>query len=82
MTAERLTLISTLGAPEADYQELEQTFSPDEIVALAVAIVAINSWNRLAISMRAPVGAHVSPHSRHEPPAAPREPRSPNQTER
>jgi len=49
-------------APDAVYEELEQTFSPEEIVALTLAIVAINGWNRLAISMRTPVGSYVSPH--------------------
>jgi AhpD family alkylhydroperoxidase len=59
---EVLTLISKQGAPDAVYERLEQTFLPEEIVALTVAIVAINGWNRLAISMRAPVGAYMSPH--------------------
>ena len=59
---EDLTLISRQGAPDAVYEGLEQTFSPQEIVALTLAIVAINGWNRLAISMRSPVGAYVSPH--------------------
>jgi AhpD family alkylhydroperoxidase len=54
---EDLTLISEEGAPDAVYEELEQTFSPDEIGALTLAIVAINGWNRLAIATRAPVGA-------------------------
>jgi AhpD family alkylhydroperoxidase len=58
---EDVTLISTRGAPDAVYQKLKQTFSPEEIVALTLSIVAINGWNRLAISMRAPVGAYVSP---------------------
>jgi AhpD family alkylhydroperoxidase len=57
-----LTLISNQGPPDPVYEKLEQTFSPGDIVALALAIVAINGWNRLAISMRAPVGAYVSPH--------------------
>jgi alkylhydroperoxidase family enzyme len=61
---EDLTLISTQGAPDAAYEELEQIFSPQEIVALTLAIVAINGWNRLAISMRTPVGSYVSPHHR------------------
>jgi AhpD family alkylhydroperoxidase len=60
---EDLTLIASEGAPDADYEQLEQTFSPEEIVALTLAIVAINGWNRLAISMRAPVGSYVSPHT-------------------
>jgi AhpD family alkylhydroperoxidase len=59
---EHLTLISQAGAPDAVYEKLEESFSAEEIVALTLAIVAINGWNRLAISMRAPVGAYVSPH--------------------
>ena len=59
---EDLTLISEQGVPDAVYEALEQTFSPDEIVALTLAVVAINGWNRLAISMRTPVGEYVSPH--------------------
>jgi Carboxymuconolactone decarboxylase family len=59
---EDLTLMSNQGASGPVYEQLEQTFSPGDIVALTLAIVAINGWNRLAISMRAPVGAYVSPH--------------------
>ena len=58
---EDLTVISKQGAPEAVYEELAQTFSTQEIAALTVAIVAINGWNRLAISMRTPVGSYASP---------------------
>jgi AhpD family alkylhydroperoxidase len=60
---EHLTLISEAGAPEAVYETLEESFSAEEIVALTLAIVAINGWNRLAISMREPVGAYASPHT-------------------
>jgi hypothetical protein len=31
-------------------------FDEADLVALTVAVVVINSWNRLAISLRAPVG--------------------------
>jgi AhpD family alkylhydroperoxidase len=68
---EDLTLISKQGAPDAVYEKLEQTFSPAEIVALTLAIVAINGWNRLAISMRAPAGAYISPHHPTPTPPAP-----------
>jgi AhpD family alkylhydroperoxidase len=71
---EDLTLISKRGAPDAVYNRLEQTFSAEEIVVLTLAILAINGWNRLAISMRSPVGAYVSPHRRTSnvpPPASP-----------
>jgi AhpD family alkylhydroperoxidase len=61
---EGLTLISQRGTPDADYDDVERAFSANEIVALTLAIVAINGWNRLAISMRAPVGDYVSPHRR------------------
>jgi AhpD family alkylhydroperoxidase len=57
---EHLTLISEEGAPDAVYERLEESFSAEEIVALTLAVVAINGWNRLAISLRAPVGAYVS----------------------
>jgi AhpD family alkylhydroperoxidase len=40
---EDLTLISQRGAPDAVYQDLEQAFSPDEIVALTLAVVAITT---------------------------------------
>ena len=46
----------SLAWPDAVYEKLEQTFSPEEIVALTLAIVAINGWNRPATSMRSPVG--------------------------
>jgi AhpD family alkylhydroperoxidase len=59
---EDLTLISNEGAPDPVHEKLEQTFSPRDIVTLTLAIVAINGGNRLARSMRAPVGAYVSPH--------------------
>ena len=59
---EHLTLISEAGAPDPVYEKLRESFSAKEIVALTLAIVAINGWNRLAISMRAPAGAYVSPH--------------------
>jgi len=59
---ETLTLISSEHAPDPLYANLEQVFSPEEIVALTLAIVAINGWNRLAISMKTPAGAYVSPH--------------------
>ena len=58
---EDLTLISQAGTPDAVYDEVERAFSANEIVALTLAIVAINGWNRLAISMRAPGGEYVSP---------------------
>jgi AhpD family alkylhydroperoxidase len=50
---EALTLISETHAPDDVYEELRKQFSEKEIVDLTAAIAAINTWNRLAISMRA-----------------------------
>lgn len=57
---ESLTLISQTGAPDNVYAGLEQVFKPEEIVELTLAIVVINSWNRLAVGLRSDVGDYVS----------------------
>lgn len=57
---ESLTLISQSGAPDDVYEALKAQFSETEIAELSLAIVAINSWNRLAISQRQDVGGYVS----------------------
>lgn len=51
--AEAITLINQHHAPDEVYQEARQSFSEKELVDLTAAIVAINSWNRLAIAFRA-----------------------------
>jgi AhpD family alkylhydroperoxidase len=53
---ESLTLLPQTGASDAAYQPLATVFAPEEIVALTLAIVAINGWNRFAVGLRAPVG--------------------------
>lgn len=40
------------------YDEARQHFSEAELVALTMTVIAINGWNRLAISMRAVPGAY------------------------
>ena len=57
---EALTLLSETGAPDDTYAEVAREFGPDELVALTLAIVAINGWNRLAVGFRQPVGGYVS----------------------
>jgi AhpD family alkylhydroperoxidase len=63
---EALTLLPQTGAPDDVYDEVARHFTPAEQVALSLAIVAINGWNRLAVGFRQPVGAYVS----HRRPAA------------
>ncbi|HUY56639.1 MAG TPA: carboxymuconolactone decarboxylase family protein [Candidatus Micrarchaeaceae archaeon] len=57
---ECLTRLPELGAPDSAYQELAANFTEPEVVALTLAVVAINGWNRLAVGLRAPVGGYVS----------------------
>ena len=60
---EALTLISVDQVPDRVYDAVKPHFSDDELVALTFAVVTINSWNRLSISFRVPVGGYVSPHA-------------------
>ena len=55
---ERVTLIAENHDDDAAYGELRRQFSEKEILDLTLAIVAINAWNRLAITFRAPVGSY------------------------
>lgn len=55
---EALTLISQNHVPDELYDRVRQTFSEDELINLSIAVVAINGWNRLAISFRAVPGTY------------------------
>jgi len=52
---EALTELSRVGAPDERYDALAKEFTPTEIAALTFSIVAINSWNRLAVGLQADV---------------------------
>jgi AhpD family alkylhydroperoxidase len=52
---ESLTDLAHAGAPDEDYARIEAAFSPQDAVALTFAVVAINSWNRLAVGLGADV---------------------------
>jgi len=43
------------GASERDYARVEAVFSAQDVAALTFAVVAINSWNRLAVGLGAEV---------------------------
>jgi AhpD family alkylhydroperoxidase len=49
---EALTRVADTHAPDEDYAMLASTFDAAECVALTMAIVAINGWNRIAIGFR------------------------------
>lgn len=57
---EALTLLPETGAPDEVYATIAAEFDPAEQVALSLAIVAINGWNRLAVGFRTPAGSYVS----------------------
>ena len=63
---EAVTLVSQGHVPDEAFENVRKQFSEKEVVTLTMAIVAINGWNRLAISFRALAGtyqpaAHANP---------------------
>lgn len=55
---EALTLISEDEVSDALYEATRKHFDEAEMVALTMAIIAINGWNRLAISFRTVPGSY------------------------
>lgn len=55
---EAITQISQHGLSDEVYEEVSHYFSPEQIVQLLMAIVAINSWNRLSIATRIVPGSY------------------------
>ncbi|HLI32624.1 MAG TPA: carboxymuconolactone decarboxylase family protein [Solirubrobacteraceae bacterium] len=51
---EALTLLTEREVSDELYAELARHFSEREIVALTLAVVAINGWNRLNVGFRTP----------------------------
>ena len=56
-----LTNISQTHVPDDAFATVKEHFTDEEIVALTMAVVAINGWNRMAVALRQPVGGYVSP---------------------
>ena len=61
---ESLTLVSESHVPDDVYKKAREHFSETELVDLAMAVVAINTWNRLSISFRAEPGTYEPQHVR------------------
>jgi len=55
---EEVTLITGDHASDEVFFRVRQHFSEEELVNLTLAIVAINGWNRLAISFRSVPGSY------------------------
>jgi AhpD family alkylhydroperoxidase len=55
---EAVTLVSQSHVPDEVYEQARKHFSEKEIVDLTLAVAEINSWNRIAISLRAVPGTY------------------------
>jgi len=55
---EAVTLVSHTHVPDSVYDEIRKHFSEKEIVDLTFVVATINSWNRLAIALRAVPGRY------------------------
>lgn len=58
---EAVTKVSETGVPDSAFEEVKAHFTQSEIVDLTMAIVAINGWNRLAVSFRTEPGTYQPP---------------------
>jgi AhpD family alkylhydroperoxidase len=71
---EAVTYVGYTHVPDDVYQKARQHFSEKELVDLTIAVIAINGWNRLAVSFRKEAGtyqpgAHKGSSQRNEGPA-------------
>ena len=55
---EAVTLVAATHVPDELYEQVRQHFREEELVSLTLAVVAINGWNRLAISFRTEPGTY------------------------
>ncbi|MEO6397402.1 MAG: carboxymuconolactone decarboxylase family protein [Tepidiformaceae bacterium] len=62
---EAITLVAQGHVPDDVVEEALEWFEPEEYAKVVFLICTINSWNRIAITSRSPVGAYVSRFSEH-----------------
>jgi len=55
---EAVTLVSRDQVPDEVYERTRRQFSESELANLTLAVISINSWNRLAIACRAVPGTY------------------------
>ncbi len=55
---EAVTLIAKTHVPDDLYEQVRQHFGEEEVVTLTLAVVAMNGWNRLAMSLRTEPGTY------------------------
>lgn len=55
---EAVTRVGDTHVPDDVYKRVRAQFDEPELVALTFGVIVINSWNRLAVPFRAPVGTY------------------------
>jgi alkylhydroperoxidase family enzyme len=51
-------LIASRHVPDELFARAREHFTEEELVGLTFAVIAINGWNRIAISTRTPAGIY------------------------
>jgi AhpD family alkylhydroperoxidase len=55
---EAVTLVAETRVPGAVYEEVRREFNDDELLALTMAVITINAWNRLNVALRTVPGTY------------------------
>jgi len=55
---EAVTLVASGHVPDEAYRRAREQFGETELTELTLAVAAINSWNRMAISLRKTAGGY------------------------
>jgi AhpD family alkylhydroperoxidase len=55
---EAVTRVADTHVPDEVHERVAAQFKEEELVALTLGVIVINSWNRLAVSFRAPAGSY------------------------
>jgi AhpD family alkylhydroperoxidase len=63
--AEAVTLVSRDQVPDEIFETARREFGEKQLIDLSMAVIAINGWNRLAVSFRALAGTY-QPGAHHE----------------
>jgi alkylhydroperoxidase family enzyme len=57
---EAVTLLTEEFVPDEVYEQVRQHFSEAELIQLTMAVVSINTWNRINVSFRVVAGSYKS----------------------
>lgn len=67
---ETVTELGRTGVPDAAYEEALEHFTELELVNVTMAVIAINAWNRIAVTFRTEPGSYQPPAAHASSPAA------------